>query len=185
MKIPLQSHSPPKPFDYKWILRSQTKLKVTTNAIKFWATSNNHHWQSTKLHCWCNCVSYICIVWNNRWFWFKGALLELSYKRMRAVNKIIKYVVIMSNLKTHIDKIVRVCSNVITTIAFKLGNHFKGSRLKLPRHWFRTCWELLLFILESEGTLSRDADKFLAFLICSTTKRIFLGWVKEVGTTKS
>jgi hypothetical protein len=29
------------------------------------------------------------------------------------------------------------------------------------------------------------ADKSLAFPICSTTKRIFLGWVKEVRTTKS
>jgi hypothetical protein len=38
--------------------------------------------------------------------------------------------------------------------------------------------------------LRRGADKSLAFrissfLICSTTKRIFLGWVKEVRTTKS
>jgi hypothetical protein len=31
----------------------------------------------------------------------------------------------------------------------------------------------------------RQADRSLAFLICSTTKRIFLGWVKEVRTTKS
>jgi hypothetical protein len=31
----------------------------------------------------------------------------------------------------------------------------------------------------------RGADKFLAFPLCSTTKRIFLGWVKEVRTTKS
>jgi hypothetical protein len=29
------------------------------------------------------------------------------------------------------------------------------------------------------------ADKILAFPICSTTKRIFLGWVKEVRTKKS
>jgi hypothetical protein len=29
------------------------------------------------------------------------------------------------------------------------------------------------------------ADKSLAFPICSTTERIFLGWVKEVRTTKS
>jgi hypothetical protein len=29
------------------------------------------------------------------------------------------------------------------------------------------------------------ADKFVAFPICSTTKRIFLGWVKEVRTMKS
>jgi hypothetical protein len=26
----------------------------------------------------------------------------------------------------------------------------------------------------------RDADKSLAFPVCSTAKRIFLGWVKEV-----
>jgi hypothetical protein len=36
----------------------------------------------------------------------------------------------------------------------------------------------------------RGADKYLAlpisyFPICSTTKRIFLGWVKEVRTMKS
>jgi hypothetical protein len=30
-----------------------------------------------------------------------------------------------------------------------------------------------------------DADKFLAFPLSNTTKRIFLGWVKEVRTTKS
>jgi hypothetical protein len=29
------------------------------------------------------------------------------------------------------------------------------------------------------------AFRFSYFLICSTTKRIFLGWVKEVRTTKS
>jgi hypothetical protein len=33
--------------------------------------------------------------------------------------------------------------------------------------------------------LRRDADKSLAFPICSTTKRFFLEWVKEVRTTKS
>jgi hypothetical protein len=32
--------------------------------------------------------------------------------------------------------------------------------------------------------IRRGADKSLAFPICSTTKRIFLGWVKEVRTTK-
>jgi hypothetical protein len=31
----------------------------------------------------------------------------------------------------------------------------------------------------------RGADKSLAFPICSITKIIFLGWVKEVRTTKS
>jgi hypothetical protein len=31
----------------------------------------------------------------------------------------------------------------------------------------------------------RGADKSLAFPICSTRTRIFLGWVKEVRTTKS
>jgi hypothetical protein len=31
----------------------------------------------------------------------------------------------------------------------------------------------------------RGADKSLAFLLFSTTKRIFLGWVKEIRTTKS
>jgi hypothetical protein len=33
--------------------------------------------------------------------------------------------------------------------------------------------------------LRRDADNSLASPICSTTTRIFLGWVKEVRTTKS
>jgi hypothetical protein len=33
--------------------------------------------------------------------------------------------------------------------------------------------------------IRRGAGKSLAFPICSTTKRIFLGWVKEVRTTKS
>jgi hypothetical protein len=31
----------------------------------------------------------------------------------------------------------------------------------------------------------RGADKSFAFPICSTTKGFFLGWVKEVRTTKS
>jgi hypothetical protein len=34
-------------------------------------------------------------------------------------------------------------------------------------------------------TLRKSADKSWAFPIISTTKRIFLGWVKEVGTMKS
>jgi hypothetical protein len=33
--------------------------------------------------------------------------------------------------------------------------------------------------------LRRGADKSLALLICSTTKRNFLGWVEEIRTTKS
>jgi hypothetical protein len=37
----------------------------------------------------------------------------------------------------------------------------------------------------SGALIRRDADKYLAFPICSTAKRIFLGWVKEVTTTKS
>jgi hypothetical protein len=32
-------------------------------------------------------------------------------------------------------------------------------------------------------SLRRGADKSLAFPICNTTKRIFLGWGKEVRTT--
>jgi hypothetical protein len=40
------------------------------------------------------------------------------------------------------------------------------------------------------GYIHRGADKYLAFRIsyfavCSITKRISLGWVKEVRTTKS
>jgi hypothetical protein len=34
-------------------------------------------------------------------------------------------------------------------------------------------------------SIHRGADKSLAFPICSTTERIFLGWVKEVRTMKS
>jgi hypothetical protein len=33
--------------------------------------------------------------------------------------------------------------------------------------------------------IRRGADKSLAFPICSTNKRIFLGWVKEIRTTKT
>jgi hypothetical protein len=45
-------------------------------------------------------------------------------------------------------------------------------------------------LLSSYSLICRGADKSLAFPIsyfpiCSTTKRIFLGWVKEVRTTKS
>jgi hypothetical protein len=34
------------------------------------------------------------------------------------------------------------------------------------------------------GAIRRGAEKSLAFPICSATKRIFLGWIKEVRTTK-
>jgi hypothetical protein len=37
----------------------------------------------------------------------------------------------------------------------------------------------------TRNVLRKGADKFLAFPICSTIKTIFLGWVKEVRTTKS
>jgi hypothetical protein len=33
--------------------------------------------------------------------------------------------------------------------------------------------------------LRMGADKYMAFPICCTNKIIFLGWVKEVRTTKS
>jgi hypothetical protein len=33
--------------------------------------------------------------------------------------------------------------------------------------------------------ISRSAEKSLAFPVCSRTIRIFLGWAKEVTTTKS
>jgi hypothetical protein len=45
-------------------------------------------------------------------------------------------------------------------------------------------------VMRSVEAMRKSADKSLAFLIsyflvCSTTKRILLGWVKEVRTTKS
>jgi hypothetical protein len=48
----------------------------------------------------------------------------------------------------------------------------------------------MLMSESSSGIICRGADKSLAFPIshfpiCSTTKRFFLGWVKEVRTTKS
>jgi hypothetical protein len=39
--------------------------------------------------------------------------------------------------------------------------------------------------LDQGKGIGRVADKSLASPTCSTTKRIFLGWVKEVRTTKS
>jgi hypothetical protein len=65
--------------------------------------------------------------------------------------------------------------------------------------WERRCTTLFTvvatgyhahWISEGKGALCRGADKSLAFTIsyfpiCITTKRIFLGWVKEVRTTKS
>jgi hypothetical protein len=41
------------------------------------------------------------------------------------------------------------------------------------------------FLLYFLATVGKGADKSLAFPICSTTKRIFLGWVNEVRSTKS
>jgi hypothetical protein len=46
-----------------------------------------------------------------------------------------------------------------------------------------TMWKTLF--QEHGQEIRRGADKSLAFPICSTTKRIFLGWVEEVRTTKS
>jgi hypothetical protein len=50
------------------------------------------------------------------------------------------------------------------------------------------CREIIA--VHCENHIRRGADKSLAFSIsyfpiCSTTKRIFLGWVKEVRTTKT
>jgi hypothetical protein len=63
-----------------------------------------------------------------------------------------------------------------------------------PRRWLtwicswyqggHVCWTAaVLFSLRP--FVCRGAGKSLAFPICSTTKIIFLGWVKEVRTTKS
>jgi hypothetical protein len=48
---------------------------------------------------------------------------------------------------------------------------------------------LIILVFSRYVTVRRGADKSLAFSIsyipiCSTTKTIFLGWVKEVRTTK-
>jgi hypothetical protein len=40
-------------------------------------------------------------------------------------------------------------------------------------------------ISEHATSVRRGVDKSLAFPVCSTIKKIFLGWVKEVRTTKS
>jgi hypothetical protein len=53
-----------------------------------------------------------------------------------------------------------------------------------------TVYSIFTFYMLLHEFIRRGADKSLAvsisyFTICSTTKRIFLGWVKEVRKTKS
>jgi hypothetical protein len=48
-------------------------------------------------------------------------------------------------------------------------------------HMTLVCHRFYIFLFY----IRRGAEKSLAFPICSTTKIIFLGWVKEVRTTKS
>jgi hypothetical protein len=45
--------------------------------------------------------------------------------------------------------------------------------------------EYFIDMLAQRLDIRRGTDKSLAFPIFRTTKRIFLGWVKEVRTTKS
>jgi hypothetical protein len=44
---------------------------------------------------------------------------------------------------------------------------------------------LITIMAELRQVVLRGAEKSLAFPICTTTERIFLGWVKEVRTTKT
>jgi hypothetical protein len=57
--------------------------------------------------------------------------------------------------------------------------HLRGKYMYTSKHINATgCLNTILHI-------HRDAGKSLAFPICSTTKRMFLGWVEELRTTKS
>jgi hypothetical protein len=62
-------------------------------------------------------------------------------------------------------------------------------RVLLKSHIALKCNALLSIRFSNTLGLRRGPDNFLAFPtyfpICSTTKRIFLEWVKEVRTTKS
>jgi hypothetical protein len=63
-----------------------------------------------------------------------------------------------------------------------------GGRTPLSTKNYRKL-NFTLIIFTCSVQILRGADKSLAFLIsyfpiCSTIKRIFLGWVKEVRTTK-
>jgi hypothetical protein len=40
-------------------------------------------------------------------------------------------------------------------------------------------------MLKQAVHIRKGVDKSLAFLVCSTNKIIFLGWVKEIISTKS
>jgi hypothetical protein len=59
--------------------------------------------------------------------------------------------------------------------------------------YFHICYHFVIVYIDvsvdrtvaRSRELRRGADKSLAFPIFSTTKRIFLGWVKEVRTAKS
>jgi hypothetical protein len=61
---------------------------------------------------------------------------------------------------------------------------------RAPQFFFPQSCEVFYITFSHISERSRGADKSLAFPIscfpnCSTTKRIFLGWVKEVRRTKS
>jgi hypothetical protein len=64
------------------------------------------------------------------------------------------------------------------------------SRALDGKEWLCSRLHLLYCLGKTESTVCRGDDKSLAFPIsyfpiCSTTKIIFLGWVREVRTTKS
>jgi hypothetical protein len=72
---------------------------------------------------------------------------------------------------------------VYASVLFRTVSEIELFHCTVPKLLIRMRYYVLLL-------RHRGADKFLAFpisyfLIFSTTKRIFLGWVKEVRTTKS
>jgi hypothetical protein len=64
------------------------------------------------------------------------------------------------------------------TIAVYCENHMKHTNTLCGKN-------AGLFYVTAGGTYVGVAFPISYFPICSTTKRIFLGWVKEVRTTKS
>jgi hypothetical protein len=69
------------------------------------------------------------------------------------------------------------CGDHPTSCLMGSGGPFYGVKAAGVWNWLLACSDKM--------ELRRGADKSSDFPICSTTKRIFLGWVEESRTTKS
>jgi hypothetical protein len=74
---------------------------------------------------------------------------------------------------------------VLTSVESGKTSHHILSEWNPVLFWLWTYRGITQSLSSMSVPVRRGADKSLAAHICSTTKRNFLGWVKEVRTTKS